>query len=214
MSKQFLGVIAAILVVFAAIFVSTSKNSTENTGTKSSTVKPTEHVEGNTASGVKLVEYGDFQCPYCEAYYPTVKSVVETYKDRIAFQFRNFPITSAHPNAYAAARASEAASLQGKYWEMHDALYDNGNWQSWTNTTTPNTYFEGYAQQLGLDVNKFKTDYASSAVNDLINADMKAGTSLGVSGTPTFFLDGKQVTIANTVEAFAKVIDAELAKKQ
>lgn len=214
MSKQFLGVIAAILVVFAAIFVSSSKNSTDNTGTKSSAVKPSEHVEGNTASGVKLVEYGDFQCPYCEAYYPTVKSAVETYKDRIAFQFRNFPITSAHPNAFAAARAAEAASLQGKYWEMHDTLYDNANWQSWTNTTTPNTYFEGYAQQLGMDVNKFKTDYASQTVNNLINADMKAGSDLGVSGTPTFFLDGKQVTIANTVEAFAKVIDAELAKKQ
>jgi protein-disulfide isomerase len=211
MSKQFLGVIAAIFVVFAAIFVSSSNHNKTGTGATSS-VKPTEHIQGNTASSVKLVEYGDFQCPYCEAYEPTVESVVATYKDRVAFQFRNFPLVNNHPNAFAAARSAEAAGLQGKYWEMHNFLYSAANWQSWTNTTTPNTYFDSYAQQLGLDVAKFKTDYASETVNNLINADMKAGTDLQISGTPSFFLDGKQVQIANTVEAFSKVIDAELAK--
>lgn len=212
MSKQFMGVLAAVVVIFAAIYA-VSGNKSE-TGTKiSSSNKPTQHIEGNPSGDVKLVEYGDFQCPYCEAYYPTVKTVVEEYKDKLSFQFRNFPITSAHPNAYGAARAAEAAGLQGKYWEMHSALYDSANWQGWTKSNAPNTFFETYAQQLNLDAIKFKSDFASSAVNNLINADMKAGSDLGVTGTPSFFLNGKQVQIDNTVEAFKKVIDAELAKK-
>ncbi len=210
MSKQFLGVVAAILLLFVGIFYS----STHKTAQKASgnTSAATQHIEGNLNSSVKLVEYGDFQCPFCEQYHPTLQTVVATYKDQISFQFRNFPLVNAHPNAFAAARAAEAAAIQGKYWEMHDTLYSAANWQSWTPSNAPSDLFNGYAQQLGLNLDQFKKDYASSKVNDAINADMAAGTALDITGTPTFFINGKKVQIANTVEAFQKVLDAELKK--
>lgn len=216
MSKQFLGVIVAILVIFGSIIVSSSKNEAKN-GDKSASTTLTQHVEGQGKSGVTLVEYGDYQCPFCQQYYATVKDVAATYDEQIHFQFRNFPITSRHPNAFAAARAAEAAALQDKFWEMHDLLYQNNdpNGQAgWVAASDPTTYFNQFAEQIGLDMTKFKADFASEKVNDLVNADMKEGTRLGVSGTPTFFLDGKQVQIGNTADAFKKVLDAEIAKKQ
>lgn len=213
MSKFFWGIIAAIVIVFGVIIYA-SNHSQQTASKNSSGVQPTNHVEGNLSSNVKLVEYGDFQCPYCEAYFPTVQTVYNDYKDKISFQFRNFPLVNNHPNAFAAARAAEAAGLQGKYWEMHDTLYDSANWQSWTPASDPTSYFDSYAQQLGLNVTQFKTDFASSKVNDLVRADMDAGNKLNIQGTPTFFLDGKQVQITNTVEAFKKVLDAEIANKQ
>jgi protein-disulfide isomerase len=214
MSKQFWGVVAAVIVVFIAIFALSGDKTNKSSSSKTNDAKLSQHIEGNTASTVKLVEYGDFQCPYCQQYYPTVQTVVETYKDRISFQFLHFPLVNNHPNAFAAARAAEAASLQNKFWEMHSVLYSSANWQSWTASSRPTSLFDSYAQQLGLDLVQFKKDYASSKVNDTINADMKSGTELGVSGTPSFFLNGKQIQVANSVEAFKKVIDAELAKQK
>ncbi|MDB5168841.1 MAG: Protein-disulfide isomerase [Candidatus Saccharibacteria bacterium] len=216
MSKQFLGVIVAILVIFGVIFA-ISSNKSSNNGTKSSSSTLTQHVEGQGQSGVTLVEYGDYQCPFCQQYYATVKEVAATYDQQIHFQFRNFPITSRHPNAFAAARAAEAAALQNKFWEMHDVLYQNNdpNGQAgWVAASDPTSYFDQFATQIGLNLTQFKADFASEKVNDLVNADMAEGTKLNVQGTPTFFLDGKQVTIGNSPDGFKKVLDAEIAKKQ
>jgi len=213
MSKQFMGIIAAIVIIFAAFFAFSGKNSNNSSGSKSSSKTATQHTEGNGTTGVTLVEYGDYQCPYCEQYYSVVKQVQAEFNDQIHFQFRNFPLTNLHPNAFAAARAAEAAGLQNKFWEMHDLLYEPANWQVWTASSDPTKQFNQYAQQLGLNVDQFKSDFASTKVNDLINADMAAGNKLGVNGTPSFFLDGKHVEIGATAEAFAKVINAEIAKK-
>lgn len=212
MSKQFWGVIIAIVLVFVGIFA-LSGGKSDNSGSKKSGSQLTNHTQGKGTTGVKLVEYGDFECPYCEQFSTTVDTVVQEYGDKITFQFRNYPLTSIHKNAFAAARAAEAAGLQGKYWEMHDALYQASNWQDWTESSNPNKFFETYAKQIGLNVNQFKTDFASSKVNDMINADMAEGTKLGITGTPSFFIDGKQVTINNSPDAFKKVIDAAIAKK-
>lgn len=215
MSKQFWAVIAAIVIVLVGVFVFTGKKS--DTGSKSSASgTTTNHVEGKGTTGVKLVEYGDFQCPYCQVYSTTVKQVVADYGDQITFQFVNFPLTSIHQNAFAAARAAEAAGKQNKYWEMYDLLYQNNDpngASGWVASTSPTTYFNQFATQIGLDPAKFKTDYASSPVNDAINADMAAGNKLGVDSTPSFFLDGKKVQINNTAEDFKKAIDAAIKKK-
>lgn len=212
MSKQFWGVVVIIILIFVGIFAVSGNKS--NTSSKNSSNKTlTQHVEGKGTTGVTLTEYGDFQCPYCEQYSSTVQQVQAKYGDQIKFQFRNFPLTSLHQNAFAAARAAEAAALQNKYWEMHDALYLSTNWQTWTGASDPIPYFNNYAQQLGLNVTQFKTDYRSSKVNDLINADMSEGNRLGITGTPSFFLDGKQVEVGNTTAGFQKLIDAEIAKK-
>lgn len=215
MSKQFWAVIAGVVIVLVGVFLLTG-NKSDNSGAKGSTAAATNHVMGTGSTGVKLVEYGDYQCPYCQAYYSTVKQVVEEYKDKIYFQFVNFPLPNLHQNAFAAARAAEAADKQGKFWEMHDLLYQNSDpsgASGWVASNAPTTYFNQYATQLGLNMDKFKKDYASSDVNAAINADMSKGNKLGVEGTPSFFIDGKKVTINNTTDDFKKALDAAISKK-
>lgn len=212
MSKQFLGVIAAIILVFVGIMMFGSGKS-DAPGKSSNSKVLTQHVIGEGKAGVTLIEYGDFQCQFCKDYHLTVKAVKAEYKERIHFQFRNYPLTNKHPNAFAAARAAEAADLQGKFWEMHDVLYDATNWQTWTSSADPTPLFKQYAKQLGLDIAKFEADFGSKKVNDRINADLAEGRRLKVSGTPSFFLDGKKVEIGNDITAFEKVIDEAIAKK-
>ena len=210
MSKQFWGVIVAIIIVFVGIFALTgNKSDTKNQKSNSSAL--TQHTLGKGTSGVTLVEYGDYQCPFCGEYYPTLKQVIAKYGDSIRFQFRNFPLTSLHQNAFAAARAAEAASQQGKFWQMHDLLYETQT--QWSSGSDPTSFFNQFAQQLGLDTVKFKADYGSAKVNDAINADMAEGGKLQISGTPTFFINGTKTEITNTVDSFQKVIDAAIAKQ-
>ncbi len=213
MSKSFWGVIVGIILVFVGV-VALTGNKTAAPGSKSGTL--TQHVEGNGKSGVTLVEYGDYQCPYCQQYYPIVKQVEAEFNDQIKLQFRNFPLVSLHHNAFAAARAAEAAALQNKFWEMHDVLYENNDpngASGWVAATDPNTYFDQFATQIGLNLTKFKADFSSSQVNDLINADEAEGNKLGVTGTPTFFLNGKQIQVGNDLASFEKVIKAAIDKQ-
>ncbi len=217
MSKQFLGILAAVIVGLGLIFWLGSGRKSNNGN--SSGVQPTQHITGQGKKGVTLMEYGDYQCPVCGAYYQTVKEVVAKYNKDIYFQFRNLPLVQIHPNAFAGARAAEAAGKQGKYFEMHDLLYENQ--QLWSQSSNPMPLFEGYAQQLSLDLNKFKTDYSSSAVNDLIQADIaEFGKTGQQEATPTFFIDG--VYVANekladdkgpNVTMFSKQLDAAIAAK-
>ncbi|MDB5175728.1 MAG: DSBA-like thioredoxin protein [Candidatus Saccharibacteria bacterium] len=208
MSKQFWAVIAVLIIAFAGVAVVSNKK--DATTSSSGSAQPTSHVEGAGNKKVTLVEYGDFECPYCYQYHPTVKQVVASYGDDITFQFRNYPLTSLHQNAFAAARAAEAASLQGKFWDMHDLLYED---RSWVGNTSPAAVFDQFATELKLNVTKFKQDYSSDKVNDTVNADLAAGQKLDINGTPTFFINGKKVEIANSVDSFKKVIDAEIAKQ-
>lgn len=216
MSKQFWAVIVAIAVILGGVFWFTGNHNKGNSGS-SSNVSATQHVEGNGSTGVTLVEYGDYQCPYCAMWYPVVKQVISQYNDQIHFQFRNFPLQSAHPNAFAASRAAEAAGLEGKFWEMHDQLYTNNDYQGqtgWITSNDPLTYFDQFAKNIGLNVTKFNTDYSSDKVNALVNADMAEGNKLGINSTPTFYLDGKLIQPnAITVDALKTFIDAEIAKK-
>jgi protein-disulfide isomerase len=151
-----------------------------------------DHVFGKADSKVVLVEYGDYQCPGCGSAFPTVKKLSEKYKDEIAFVFRNFPIASKHPNARAAASAAEAAGLQGKFWEMHNMLYENqSSWEN-LNTTDRGPFFIDYAKQLGLDEARFKSDMESENVSQKINFDQAVGKKAGADATPTFVLNGKK----------------------
>ena len=212
MSKQFWGILAVIVLIFVGIFIFSGRGNGKTSNTASS-AKPTEHIEGLGKANVTLVEYGDYECPFCEEYSPIVQQVQQEFNTQIYFQFRNFPLVTIHQNAFAGARAAEAAALQGKFWQMHDALYASSNWQVWSTASDPTPYFTQYAQQLGLNVTKFKQDFASQAVNDTIVADENAGNKLNITGTPTFFLDGKQIQVAANLPAFEKVINNEIAKK-
>jgi len=217
MDKRFWAVIGVIAVfVVGAIWISNNNKA----NAPSSNTSPTHHVEGKGSKGVTLVEYGDYECPICGNYYPTVKQVAAQFNDQIYFQFRNLPLTSIHPNAFAGARAAEAAGLMGKYWEMHDLLYQNQN--SWATSSSPQQYFDAYARQLGLNVSTFDQKMTSDQVNNLINADLDAfAKTKQQEATPTFFLDGKYVSNAKLIDSngqpdaqkFADVINAEIASK-
>jgi len=214
-SKGFLAVIVAVVLIFIGVFAFSSHKSGSNNKSSSSTSssgKLTSHVEGKGQAGVLLVEYGDYQCPYCAQYFPIIEQVVSKYSDQIKFQFRNFPLVDHHRNAFAAARAAEAASQQNKFWQMYALLYQNQ--AQWSESSNANQLFQQYAKQLGLDIDQFNKDYSSSAVNDAINADKAAGDKLKIKGTPTFFLDGKEIQVKADVGSFESTIKAEIAKKQ
>lgn len=219
MSKQFLGVIALIILIFIGIFT-LSGGKTNAPGKSSNPKALTQHVIGQGKANVTLVEYGDYQCPFCGQYYPILKQVQTEFNDQIHFQFRNYPLTSLHANAFAGSRAAEAAGLQNKFWEMHDILYEqnelhqsNPSASTWINASDPIPYFTQYAKSLGLNTAQFKTDYASGKVNDLINADKAEGDRLGITGTPAFFLNGKKISIDESLPAFQKVIKEAIAKQ-
>lgn len=210
MDKRFWVIVAAILVAFVGFIVINNKDKASAPDSDSKGT-PTENVRGEGT--VTLVEYGDFQCPACAQYHPIVEQVVEKYEGQIKFQFRNFPLVSIHPNAFAAARAGEAAAQQGKFWEMYDKLFNNQ--QDWSDSKNPREHFDNYAKQIGLDTEKFKTDFASSRTNDAINADISAAEKVGAQSTPTFVLDGKKINNPQpSVDAFSKVIDEAIKNKK
>jgi len=221
MNKKFWAVIAVIAVVFVAfLWFAGKKNSGQNGGTQ---VQATNHVEGNLSSKVTLVEYGDFQCPVCGAYYPVVKQLYDKYQSTVKFQFRNLPLSQIHPNAFAAARAAEAASNQGKFWQMYDMLYSNQSAWAEGSASSAQNYFNQYAQQLGLDMAKFQTDFASDGVNTAINNDITTFKNTGnTMATPTFFLNGKKLDLKTLVDGttgqpqlslFSKQLDVALKQK-
>lgn len=153
-----------------------------------------DHVFGVKNSPVKFIEYGDYQCPYCGEANPQVQQVMDKYKGQISYIFRNFPLTTMHPNALAAAAAAEAAGLQGKYWPMHEKLYSTQNQWSESSGTDRTNLFVGYAAGLGLKTSEFKKDLNGPRVTKKINFDRAIVGKLGITATPTFYLNGKKVS--------------------
>jgi protein-disulfide isomerase len=133
---------------------------------------------------VVLVEYGDYQCPYCGAAYPIVKRIQKELASRLRFVFRNFPITNAHPQAQWAAETAEAASIQGKFWTIHDFLYENQR------SLGDEEFFARYEKKIGLDVARVAREVAQHVHVDRIQEDFMSGVRSGVNGTPTFFING------------------------
>jgi protein-disulfide isomerase len=176
-----------------------------------------DRVFNNTQSDVVLIEYGDFECPGCAAAHVGVKTLLAEYGDRISFVFRQFPLTSIHPNARAAAAAAEAAGQQGKYWEMHDLIYNNQSVWSAADASSRTETFTSYAEQIGLNTDTFKADIASSAVNQKVLFDQALGGKQAVGSTPTFILNGEKLEEAVTsgfsngdLTEIKKLLDAKL----
>lgn len=181
------GVVTAIILIGGIFLV--SKNSSPNkpvVANPALLIRSNSH-QTNPSAKVTVVEFGDYQCPACGEAYPITKQVLQTYGTKINFIFRNFPLPQ-HKNAPMAAEAAEAANAQGKFWEMHDKLYETQN--DWSNLDNPLDTFVGYAKGLGLDTNKFKTDVAGNKYIDFITSDTNDGNNLSISATPTFFVNG------------------------
>jgi protein-disulfide isomerase len=191
MDKKFWIVIGVIAVVFVGILFFRGGDNSSGDGQQTAA---TNHTKGKQDAKVTLVEYGDFQCPVCGAYYPVVSQVVDEYQNRIKFQFRNLPLSQVHKHAFAAARAAEAAAEQGKFWEMYNALFSGQ--QQWSQSNSPTTDFRQYAIDNNLDMAKYDKAFASDAVNKKINADLAAFKKTGdPMATPTFYLNGKKLEL-------------------
>jgi protein-disulfide isomerase len=142
-----------------------------------------DHIQGPADAAVTLVEYGDYECPYCGAAYPVIKQVQARMGERLRFVFRNFPITTSHPHAEQAAEAAEAAAAQGRFWPMHDLLYENQK-------NLGDRDLRAYADRLGLDVELFDTELAGHVHAARVRDDFMSGVRSGVNGTPTFYING------------------------
>lgn len=142
-----------------------------------------DHVLGPQNAKVELVEYGDFQCAFCGKAYPVVKRVQKAMNGILKFGYRNFPMTQQHPDALGAAKAAEAAGIQGRYWQMHELLFENQEYLDYESLLQ-------YAVELSLDVNKFARDFRGQKVEDKVLWDFETGVRSGVNGTPTFFIKG------------------------
>ena len=218
MSKRFWIILIAIIVSLGVVYKLSSK---PGNGAANSSLAGSNHVEGKGSTGITLLEYGDYECPYCAQYYPIVNQVQQKFNDQVFFQFKNLPLTQIHQNAFAAARAAEAAGQMGKFWEMHGILYEtnisylnNKKQASWVTAQNPVPYFDAFAKQLGLDQSKFDNYYTSSAVNDLINGDINNFAKTGAEeATPAFFLNGKQIKPQATVDSFSSIIQAAIDKQ-
>lgn len=169
-----------------------------------------DHVKGATSSPVVLVEYFDFECPACGAYAPVVAQLATEYGDRVTFVARNFPLAQ-HTNGIPAALAAEAAAKQGRYWEMHDLLFARQQEWSGKPAATPEV-FEIYAQQLGLDMERYRADVADPATRARVQRDFDDGQLIGVNSTPTFFLNGVKLRNPNSIESFREILDAALGE--
>jgi len=146
-------------------------------------VSERDHAQGRAGAPVTLVEYGDYQCPYCGAAYPEVKRLQKALGKRLRFVFRNFPLTQAHPYALIAAEAAEAAALHGKFWQMHDLIYEN-------QADLEPDILPAWAEKVGLDLDEFGTAIQQGGVSKRIKEDRMSGIRRGVNGTPSFFING------------------------
>jgi protein-disulfide isomerase len=148
-------------------------------------VAATDHAQGPADAPVTLVEYGDYECPYCGAAYPILKAVQKRLGDELRFVFRNFPLKQAHPHAELAAEAAEAAAVQGRFWEMHDALFEN-------QTRLGQALITTLAERLNLDVPTFEADLAARKFQARVKHDFMGGVRSGVNGTPSLFINGER----------------------
>jgi len=148
-------------------------------------VSPNDHIQGPASAEVTLVEYGDYECPHCGRAYPIVKRVQEHFGDGLRFVFRNFPLSEMHPNAESAAETAEFAATEGKFWEMHDALFENQN-------DLGDELYSELAKEFGLSPKSLHSALKSGKFEDRVRTDFNGGVRSGVNGTPTFFIDGRR----------------------
>jgi protein-disulfide isomerase len=163
-----------------------------------------DHVQGPADAPVTLVEYGDYECPYCGAAYPIIKEVQAQMGERLRFVFRNFPISTSHPHAEQAAEAAESAATQGRFWPMHDLLYENQR-------RLRDEDLRGYAELLDLDVESFDRELAEHVHAARVREDFMSGVRSGVNGTPTFYVNGVRPDDTYDLETLLAVLERAAA---
>lgn len=166
-------------------------------------VSERDHVLGSATAPVTLVEYGDYECPFCGAAHKSVEQVLQVMGNDLRFAFRHFPLSQIHPHAYQAAEAAEAAGAQGRFWELHDLMFENQDRLGLRDLI-------GYAGALGLDLERFVTDLRGHAHAGRLREDFLSGVRSGVNGTPTFFVNGLRHDGGYDVEVLLEALRSEL----
>jgi protein-disulfide isomerase len=162
-----------------------------------------DHIQGSVNAPLNIVEYGDYECPYTGMAYPVVRQIVRQFGDKLYFVFRNFPLNEIHPHAQNAAEAAEAAAAQGKFWEMHDYLFEHQK-------ALDNNHLLEYAQKVGLDIERFKNETSRHVYASSIDESLKTGINSGVEGTPTFFVNGVRYEESWDLETFSGLLKKHL----
>jgi NhaA family Na+:H+ antiporter len=219
--KRFLPFVIIVVVLIAAaaatwISIRSSRSSNSSTNSSESTAPGAlpPHIRGNQNAPVTLEEFGDFECPMCGTYSVELKKIESEFGDRLRVIFREYPLyPTPHKHALIAAQAAEAAGLQGRFFEMHDKLYETQN--TWKDATDATPTFIDYAKQLGLDVDRFGRDLNGEVVAARIFQDGRRAHALGVTATPSFFVNGKEAKVEDqswTPEGLRRMINQALSQ--
>lgn len=201
-------IIAAIIAGFVFLGVKLGGNGGSDGQTLPvSAIDASDIVKGNKNAKTVLIEYSDFQCPACASYYPIVKRVMEEFNDGVVFVYRHFPL-SQHKNAELAAVSAESAGRQGKFWEMHDAIFSNQ--KEWSENSNAKELFVKYAGDIGLNIEQLRLDIESKELKDKVKRDLNSGISAGVNSTPTFFLNAKKIS-PTSYEDFKTIIEQSIS---
>jgi protein-disulfide isomerase len=206
--------IVAILIIGAvgAIVFANRAEAPQGTADKDrlAVVQEGDHVRGKADSSVVLIEYGDIECPSCALYDPVAEALVASHGDKVAFVFRHFPITNKHPYAMIAARAAEAGGKQNKFFELTHLMYQRQQqWSAVASQTDPTNTFVTYAQELGLDADKFRAAMADPSTLDYVNRQRDEASVFDVTGTPTLILNGEKVEV-RSLEQIQSLLDQKL----
>ncbi len=173
-------------------------------------IASSDWTEGDPNATTTLIEYGDFECPVCAVYAPVLDQLMKDFNGKIYFAYRYFPLETIHPNAALSAAAAEAAGAQGKFWQMHDLLFQDQNTWSGESPADAEKTFETYASQLGLNAGQFSADMNSATTTSKIQGDYENDLKMGLTYTPTFIVNGKIIQNPTSYDAFKQIIQQSL----
>jgi protein-disulfide isomerase len=196
--------IIGIIAVGAWSIANSPTTPINNNGLLSEEVTASDWTKGAQNPKVTLVEYSDFQCPACAAYFEMIEKAITEYNDRLSFTYRHFPLAQ-HKNAQSASYSSEAAGKQGKFWEMHKIIFEHQ--ADWAEKNNASEIFKGYAQELKLDLARYATDVASTETKDAVSHDRDTGLRSGVDSTPSFYLNGKKMQNPRSYDELKALIE-------
>ena len=200
-------VVALTIVIVVLTAVGLSSGPAPAVSQLTAPISSSDHIMGTSTPILTIVEYGDYQCPACASFDPIVRKIMEEYGDKIQLVSRNFPLEQ-HKNATSSASSAESAGKQGKFFEMQEKLYSGQ--LDWANETNPSEIFKKYAEELNLDINRFLADINLPEVTNKIASDLQSGKDSGVNSTPSFFLNGKKVSMPLNYEEFKKIVEKNL----
>ncbi len=204
------GVLAALAI---AVFLSQgTEEASPNPVTDQEIPTASARIRGPENASLKLVEFGDYQCPSCRFYHGVVTELFRRFPNELELEFHHFPLISIHPNSVFAAIVAESAGEQDRFWEMHDLLFENQD--QWATSSNPEALFISYAAQLGLDQNLFMRSLRATEIESRVLQDVTRARELAINAVPAFFLDGRQLTLPRNIEEFEGLIYSALESRR